>query len=38
MLDSLCHITLSLIENSVFGVKMSRFCHILRKVIMDDIT
>ena len=28
MLDSLCHMTLSLIENRGFGVKTLRFCHI----------
>ena len=38
MLDSIYHITLELIKNHIFGVKKSRFCHLLRNVIMDGIT
>ena len=30
--------TLKLFENRIFGVKTSRFCHILRNVMMDVIT
>ena len=38
MLDSIYHMTLKkLIKYHVFGVKTSRFCHLLRNVIMDDI-
>ena len=28
MLGSIYHMTLKIFSNSVFGVKMSRFCHI----------
>ena len=38
MLYSFYHMTLKLIKNLIFGVKMSRFCHLLRNVIMDVIT
>ena len=38
MLDSIYHMTLKLIKNHIFGVKMSRICHLLRNVIMDIIT
>ena len=27
MLDSVYHMTLKLLKNHIFGVKMSRFCH-----------
>ena len=37
MLDSIYHITLKLIKNRIFGVKTSRFCHLLCNVIMDII-
>ena len=37
MLDSIYHMTLKLIKNRIFGVKTSRFCHLLRNVIMDVI-
>ena len=37
MLDFIYHMTLKLIKNLVFGVKTSRFCHLLRNVIMDVI-
>ena len=37
MLDSIDHMTLRLIENHIFDVKTSIFCHLLRKVIMDVI-
>ena len=36
-LYSIYHMTLKLIKNRIFGVKTSRFCHLLRKVIMDII-
>ena len=36
-LDSIYHMTLKLIKNRIFGVKISRFCHLLRNVIMDVI-
>ena len=38
MLDSIEHMTLNLIKNHIFGVKTTRFCHLLRNVIMDVIT
>ena len=39
MLDSIYRMTLKLLKNRIqFGVKTSRFCHILRNVIMDVIT
>ena len=38
MLDSIYHITLELNKNRIFGVKTTKFCHILRNVIMDLIT
>ena len=34
MLDSIYHMTLKLLP----GVKTSRFCHLLRNVIIDAIT
>ena len=37
MLDSIYHMTLKLIKNRILGVKTSRFCHLLRNVIMDVI-
>ena len=36
MLDSIYHMTLKLLENRIFGVKTSRFCH-LCIVTMDVI-
>ena len=38
MLDSIYHMALKFIKNRFFGVKKSRFCHLLRSVIMDVIT
>ena len=38
MLDSIYQMTLTLIKNHIFGVKTSRFCHLLCSVIMDAIT
>ena len=38
MLDSICHMTLKLLKNRILGVKMSKFGHLLRNVIMDVIT
>ena len=38
MLDSIYHMILKLIKNHIFGMKMSRFCHLLHNVIMDVIT
>ena len=38
MLNSIYHMTLKLIKNRILGVKTSRFCHILRSIIMDVIT
>ena len=32
------HMTLKLLQNHIFGVKMSRFYHLLPQVIMDVIT
>ena len=38
ILDSLYHMPLKLINNRIFGVKTSKFCHLLRNFIMDFIT
>ena len=38
MLDSIYHMTLKIIKNLIFGVKMSRFYHLLRKNVMKDVT
>ena len=38
MLDSIYYMTLKLIVNHTFFVKMSRFCYLLRNFIMDLIT
>ena len=38
MLDSIYHMTLILLKNHIFGVKTSKFCHLLYNVIMDVIT
>ena len=38
MLDFIYHIKLKLKKNHIFGVKKSRFCHLLRNVIIDVIT
>ena len=38
MLDSIYHMTFKLLKNHIFGVKMSRMCHLLRNVIMVVIT
>ena len=35
MLDSIYHMTLKLLKNYIYGMKMSRFCHLLHNVIMD---
>ena len=37
-LDSIYHMTFKLLQNRIFGMKTSRFCHLLRNVIMDVIT
>ena len=38
MFDSAYHRTLKLLKHHTFGVKMSRFCHLLRNTIIDIIT
>ena len=38
MLDSIYPMALKLLIDRIFGVKMSRFCHLLRNVIMDVFT
>ena len=38
MLDSIYHMTLKLLKKRIFGVKMSRFCHLLRNIIKSVIT
>ena len=38
MLDSIYHMTLKLLKNCIFGVKMSIFCHLLCNFIMGIIT
>ena len=37
MLDFIYHMAFKLLKNCILGVKMSRFCHFLRNVIMDVI-
>ena len=37
MLDSNYHMAFKLLKNLIFGVKTSKFCHLLRDVIMDII-
>ena len=37
MFDSIYHMTLKLLKNLIFGVKTSRFCHLLHNVRMDVI-
>ena len=37
MLDSIYHMTLKLIKNHIFGVKTSRFCHLLCNIKMNVI-
>ena len=37
-LDSIYHMTFKLIKNHDFGMKMSRFCHLLSNIIMVVIT
>ena len=37
MLDSIYHKTIKLLKNCIFGVKTSRFCHLLGTVIMEVI-
>ena len=38
MIDSIYHMTFKLLKNHIFGVKMSRFCHLLSNDIMDVVT
>ena len=38
MVDSIYHMALKFIESRIFGVKTSRFCHILGNLIMNVIT
>ena len=38
MLDYIYHMTLKLLKNRIFGVKTSRFGHLLCNFIMDVIT
>ena len=38
MIDSIYHMKLELIKNLIFGLKTSRFCDLLRNVIMDITT
>ena len=37
MLDSIYHMALKLIKNHFFGMKMSRYCHLLRKCYIIDV-
>ena len=37
MLDSFHQMTLKLLKNRILGVNTSRFSHLLRNVIMEDI-
>ena len=36
MLDSIYHMTFELIKNRIFGVKTSKFCHLLCNAIRQD--
>ena len=38
MLHSIYRMPIRLLQNRIYNVKTSRFCHILRNVTMDDIT
>ena len=38
MIDSIFHRTPKSLKNHNFGMKMSRFCHLLGNIIMDVIT
>ena len=38
MLDSIYHMTLKLIENRFLAFQTSKFCHLLRNIMMDVIT
>ena len=38
MLDSIYHMTLTLLKSHIFGVKTSIFCGLLHKVKMDVVT
>ena len=38
MLDSIYYMPLTLLKCCRFGLKMSRFCHLFRNVILDVIT
>ena len=38
MLDSFYDMTFKLLKNHIFGIKLSRVCHLLCNVIMDVIT
>ena len=38
MLDSIYHMTLTLLWNLIFAVKTLQFCHYVRNVVMDAIT
>ena len=37
MFDYTYHVTLRILDTLILGVKMSRFCHLLRNVIVDGI-
>ena len=37
MLHSIDHISLKLIKDRIFDLKKSRFCHLLRNVIIDVV-
>ena len=37
MLDSIYHMAFKLLKNHIFGVKISRFCHLLRNFIYKVI-
>ena len=37
MLDSINHMTLKSNKKCIFGVKISRFCHLLSNIIMNAI-
>ena len=38
MLDFIYHMAIELLKNCIYGVKMSRFCHILCNIKMNVIT
>ena len=38
MLNSIYYMALKLLTNHIFGMKTSRFCHLIRRVVKDVMT